>query len=233
MSAPETPSDSDPRDPASPEHDRGAASASESADVGRSTQPTATGGASPAPGEAGTGSSHKRPWGWIAVAGVLAAGIVGVGIYAINLNSDLDDANAKVASQQRQIASQQKELDDAQSTGADVVAAAKTAYADLSSKLGATQQNASQASEQAAAKLDQAEQAAADAKGTADELQKKADAAQAKAEAAATCAQSFLTAFKGVFDAATLKAGVEATVTELKALQPRCASALGQGGSAP
>lgn len=233
MSASQTSSDSDPRDPAAPEHDHGTAAASRSADVGRSTEPTATGGAPPAPGETSTASSQKRPWGWIAVAGVLAAGLVGVGIYAINLNSDLDDANAKIASQQAKITSQQKELDDAQNTGADVVAAAKTAYADLSSKLGATQQDASQVTEQAAAKLDQAEQAAADAKGTADEVQKKADAAQAKAEAAASCAQSFLTAFKGVFDAATLKEGVEATVTELKALQPKCASALGEGGSAP
>jgi hypothetical protein len=210
MSAPETPSGSDPR-----------------------TQPTATGGAPPAPGETAPDSSHKRPWGWIAVAGVLAAGVVGIGIYAINVNSDLDDANAKAASQQKQIASQQKELDEAQNTGANVVAAAKRAYENVSSKLGATQQDASQTSEQAAAKLDQADQAAADAKGTADELQKKADAAQAKAEAAGACAQSFLTAFSGVFSAATLKEGVEATVTELKALQPKCASALGQGGSAP
>ncbi len=187
MSAPETPSSSDPRDPAAP---------------------------------------HKRPRGWIAVAGVLAAGIVAVGIYAINLNSDLDDANAKVASQQAQIASQQKELEEAQSPGAGVVAAAKTAYENLSSQLGATQQDVSRASEQAAAKLKQAEQAAADAKGTAQEVQKEADAAQAKAEAAAGCAQSFLTAFRGVFSGATLKAGVEATVAELKALQPTCAPAL-------
>jgi hypothetical protein len=132
---------------------------------------------------------------------------VGVGIYAISVNSDLDDANAKAASQQAKITSQQKELDDAQSTGAGVVAAAKTAYADLSSKLGATQQDASQSSEQAAAKLDEAEQAAADAKGTAEEVEKKADAAQVKAEAAAACAQSFLTAFSGVFSGATLKEG--------------------------
>jgi hypothetical protein len=80
-----------------------------------------------------------------------------------------------------------------------------------------------QASEQAAAKPDQAEQTAADAKGTADEVQKKAEAAQAKAEAAASCVQSFLTAFSEVFSGATLKEGVEATVTELKALQPKCA----------
>jgi hypothetical protein len=36
----------------------------------------------------------------------------------------------------------------------------------------------------------------------------------------------------GVFSGATLKEGVEATVTELKALQPTV-RALGQGGSGP
>jgi cell division protein FtsL len=174
-------------------------------------------------------SSRKRPWGLIAAIGVLAAGLVAVGIYAISLNSDLDDANAKVASQQAQIRSQQKEIEEAQSTGADVVAAATTAYEDLRSRLGAAQQDAGQASEQAAAKLDQAEKAVAAAQGSADEVQKEVDAAQAKAEAAAVCAQSFLTAFRGVFSAATLEAGVEAAVAELEALQPKCAQALGQG----
>lgn len=185
MSAPETPSDSDPRASAAPPTTRG------------------------------------RPWGWIAVAGLLAAGVIGLGIYAVNLNSDLDDANAKIASQQAQI-------DKAQGTGADVVAAAKAAYGELSTKLGAAQQDASQAVEQASEKLDQAEQAAADATGTAEELQKEADAARVKAEAAAICAQSFLSAFSGVFSGSTLKDGVEATVKELQALQPQCAPPLGQ-----
>jgi hypothetical protein len=177
MSAPENPSESDPRAPAAPP------------------------------------ASRKRPWGWIAVAGLLAACVVGLGIYAVNLNSDLDDANAKVASQQAQI-------DKAQDAGAGVAAAAKAAYDDLSSQLGAAQADASQAVEQASGKLDEAEQAAADAKGTAEELQTEVDAAKAKAEAAATCAQSFLSAFSGVFSAPTLNEGVQATVEELQALEP-------------
>ena len=119
----------------------------------------------------------------------------------------------------------------AQDTGADVVAAAKGAYDDLSAQLGAAQEDASQAAEQAAELLDQAEQAAAEAQGTADEVQKQADAAQAKAEAAATCAQSFLSAFSGVFSGATLREGVEATVAELQALQPQCATALSDSGA--
>ena len=171
-----------------------------------------------------TPAPRKRPWGWITVAGLLAAAVVGLAIYAAGLNSDLDDANARIASQQEQI-------EQSQDVGADVVAAAKGAYDDLSAQLGAAQEDASQAAEQAAEMLDQAEQAAAEAQGTADEVQKQADAAQAKAEAAATCAQSFLSAFSGVFSGATLREGVEATVAELQALQPQCAKALGDAGA--
>lgn len=208
MSAPEIPSHSDPR-----------------AQAPREAEPAANGPARPtpdAPPGSGDATPHKRPWGWIAVAGLLAAGVIGLGIYAMNLDSDLDDANAQIASQQEQI-------DQAENRGADVAAAAKSAYEGLTARLGAAQGDASQAVEQASAQLDQAEQAAEDAKGTADELQKQADAARAKADTAATCAQSFLSAFSGVFAGETLEAGVEATVAELQALQPQCAPALGQG----
>ena len=110
-----------------------------------------------------------------------------------------------------------------------MIAAAKSAYADLSEKAGAAQGNADQAVEQANQALDEAEQTAADAEGTANELQAEVDASQAKAEGAATCARSFLSAFSGVFDAATVQDGVDAAVAELKTLQPQCAEALGQG----
>jgi hypothetical protein len=126
---------------------------------------------------------------------------------------------------------QQEQIDKAQDTGAGVVAAAKAAYADLSTKLGAGQQDASQVVEQASEELNAAEQVAADAKGTAEEVQKEADAAKPKAETATTCAQSFLSAFGTIFSGSTLKEGVQATVKELRALQPQCAPALGQGGS--
>lgn len=183
---------------------------------GRPQPPTDSDPQPPAP--------RKRPWGWIVVSGLLAAAVVGLAIYAVNLNSDLDDANARIASQQEQI-------DQTRDVGADAVAAAKGAYDDLSAQLGAAQEDASQAAEQAAERLDQAEQAAAEARGTAEEVQKQADAAQAKAEAAATCAQSFLSAFSGVFSGATLREGVEATVAELRTLQPQCATALGDASA--
>jgi chromosome segregation ATPase len=174
-----------------------------------------------APETPSTSQPHRRPWGWIALAGVLAAGVVGLAIYAVNLNSDVDDANAKVASQQ-------KEIDQAQDKGAGIAAATKVAYEELSGKLGAAQEDAGQAVDQASQQLDDAEQAAEDAQGSADDLQKQVDAAEAKADAAATCAQSFLSSFSGVFDAATVQEGVEAAVAELKTLQPQCAPALGE-----
>jgi hypothetical protein len=230
MSAPDSDSNSDPNAHAAPGQAQPGGSASRPAGDSPSVQPRMGSGGPPAPGES---AAQRKPWGWIAVAGVLAVGLIGVVIYSTNTSSDLDDANAKVSSQQKQIASQQKEIDEAQSAGAGAVDAAKAAYGKLSAQLGAAKQDASQTSEQAAAKLTQAEQAATDAKGTADEVRKNADAAQVKAEAAATCAQSFLSAFSGVFSGTTLKAGVEATVAELKKLQPQCASALGQSGSGP
>ena len=213
MPAPEIPSDSDPRAQAAPGQNHRAGSASQPAGASPSTQPpTSDGPAHPTP--------RKRPWGWIAITGLLAACVVALGIYAINLNSDLDDANAQIAAQQEQI-------DQAEES----VAAAKAGYDDLTAQLGAAQQDASLAVEQAAEQLDQAEQAAADAQGTAQEVQTQAAAAQAKAENAATCAQSFLAALGGVFNGATLKEGVEATLAELQALQPQCATALAEGGS--
>jgi chromosome segregation ATPase len=163
----------------------------------------------------------KRPWGWIVVAVLLATAVVGLAIYASNLDSDLDEANAKIASQQEQ-------LDQAQKPGAGA-AAAKAAFDDLSSQLGTAQANATQAVDEANARLDDAEQAAADAKGTADEAQAEIDAAQAKAETAASCAQSFLSAFSGVFSGASVQEGVEAAVADLQKLQPQCASALETG----
>jgi hypothetical protein len=211
MSAPENPSDSDPRAQAPREPDSAAGTAPQSA------MPDA----SPGPGNH---KPRKRPWGWIALSGLLVAAVVGLAIYAVGLDSDLDDANAKIAAQQKQI-------DEAENKGADVVAAAKSAYENLSTQAGAAQENAGQAVEQANQVLDQAEQAAADAQGTADELKAQADAAQANAETAATCARSFLSAFSGVFDAASLQEGIDAAVADLQDLQPQCASAIQEAGS--
>jgi hypothetical protein len=48
-----------------------------------------------------TGSRH-RPWAWIAVCSVLALGLVGVTIWAIGLESDLDHQRDQTAAAQQQ-----------------------------------------------------------------------------------------------------------------------------------
>ena len=205
MSA-KNPSDSDPRTRTTAQE-----ALSQPADDSRSTQPPTPAGPPPTPAP----PTHRKPWGWIAVAGLLAAGVIGLAIYAINLNSDLDDADAQIASQQQQI-------DQAQDTGSDVVTAAQAAYDDLSAQLGATQQDASQAVDDAAKAQDQAEQAAAEATDTAEQAQKQADAAQAKGRERRDLRAIVPSAFGLVVSGATLREGVEATVAELQALQPQC-----------
>jgi septal ring factor EnvC (AmiA/AmiB activator) len=45
---------------------------------------------------------HRRPWAWIAVCGVLALVVVGLAIWALNLNSDLDQQRDATAQAQKQ-----------------------------------------------------------------------------------------------------------------------------------
>ena len=162
-------------------------------------------------------ASKKRPWGWIALAGLLAAGVVALAIYAVNLNSDLDDANAKIASQQ-------KEIDQAQDTGAGVAAAAKVGLrrAERQARRGAGgRESGGRRRRRSSWTTPSRRRRTPRAPPTSS--RSRLDAAEAKAEAAATCAQSFLSAFSGVFDAATVQEGVEAAVAELQDARSRSA----------
>ena len=106
---------------------------------------------------AGTSPPHtperRRPWAWIAVCGVLVLALVGLTIWALNLNSDLDqqrDATAQAqqeadeANQQAdQLASDLDELgqsvsdagDNIAQAGSDATETFQNALADIKSKL--------------------------------------------------------------------------------------------------
>jgi hypothetical protein len=45
--------------------------------------------------------SRRRPWGWIALCGVLALAVVGVTLWALSLNSELDDQRKEAAAAQQ------------------------------------------------------------------------------------------------------------------------------------
>jgi hypothetical protein len=165
-----------------------------------------------------------RPWGWIAVAGILGAAALGLGIWAIQLNSDLDDANRTVATQEQQIT-------EAQERGGDLVQSAKQAFDDLSNELGASQADleSTQAElDDATESADQAAQQAAQAADETEQLQSELDGAEAKAQGAAACTRSVVAALGGIFEGETLQAGVEAAAADVRALQPECGAALSE-----
>ena len=146
---------------------------------------------------------HRSRWIW--VSGLLALACAGLLVWALSLNSDLDDANARNAQQQE--------------TGSSIASAAKGAYDSLAADLGATNEDLDQTEQQLEGAKQDAEQAQDDAdaakqkaENTSDELDKaKAEADQAKAEAeaagsktqiAAECAKAYVNAGKSLLDGA-------------------------------
>jgi hypothetical protein len=176
-------------------------------DPERPAQPTTPGGTEPPPVPPGGSEpsakpkKHRSRWLWVSVG--LAVGCVGLLVWALSLNSDLDDANAK--------------NEQAQETGSSIASAARDAYDQLASELGATNEDLGETEQQLQETQEQADQAQKDAdaakqraENTDDELDKaKAEADQAKAEAEAAgskaqiagdCAKAYVNAAKGLLD---------------------------------
>lgn len=169
----------------------------------RPEQPVPPPGGPPIAGDPPQKKKHRSRWIW--VSGLLAVACLGLLVWALSLNSDLDDANAANEQQQE--------------TGTTIASAAKDAYDSLAAELGATNQDLEQTEQQldeAKQSADQAQQDADAAKqkaeNTSDELDKaKAESDQAKAEAqaagskaeiAAECAKAYVSAASGLLDGA-------------------------------
>jgi hypothetical protein len=181
-----------------------------------STQPAAP--AAPPPEE-----THHGPWRWISI--VLAIAVVGLLIWGLRTNSDLNgaqDDNAALKS---------------------FSASAKSAYDDVSEQLGATSSDlaeseqqvdeakadASQAEKDAAAAKEAAAKAESDqAKADAEAEQARADAeaADSKAKIAAGCAKAYVSAFGGLFEGDESSGGAEKAGQELEAVTADCKAAL-------
>jgi chromosome segregation ATPase len=176
-----------------------------------------------APRAAGKAHGARRPWGWIALAAVLAVAAIGLGIYAMQLNSDLDDADATIAEQEQALS--------ARDTGGQALDAIGAAVGDVTSALGATQADVTALEQQVTAAADRFEEAQGNVAAAADELERtqaERDAAQAKVDVVQACAQSVIAGFTGVFEAESLRAGAEAAASELRALQPQCGPAISE-----
>ena len=186
-----------------------------------------------APG-AQTPEKRRNPWIWISVVLVLAC--VGLVVWNMSIQSDLDSTQEDVEELQTQVT-------QAQDTGGTLMAGLQGAYDQFAQQLGATKDDLAAAKQgigdakesvtQAEADAATAAQEAADATDAVDEAEAKADEATAQAQAAtskagiaADCAKAYVAAFGLLFDGDSVRAQVSVVGQELSSISADCKAAL-------
>ena len=180
--------------------------------------------------------TEGRNW-WIWVSAGLAVVVVGLIVWQLNTQSDLDAAEAQVKDLQAQI-------ETGKQNGSDTAAAYQAAYQDLEQQLGATQQDlsateqelkdAQQAGKDAEANAAEAEQRAKAATSDVDKAEAEADQARAElaaAESRATVTKDCANAFVGELTAVAQSPDPSAAAADAKAklqgIVSDCQTALG------
>jgi cobalamin biosynthesis protein CobT len=187
-----------------------------------------TGPAAPEPAP----KKHRNPWIWIS--GALAIAAIGLLVWALTVQSDLDDTNAELDQVQAQV-------QDNADSGGDFAAAAKVAYDELANSIGAAGEDAQASIEETQAQVDEAEQQAQEAgqqaaaaasdgaeqlQAETDEAKAQADAAAGKASIAAECAKAYVSAFGALFEGGSLAEGATAVREQISGITDDCQAAL-------
>ena len=177
---------------------------------------------------------HRNPWIWISVA--LAVIAVGLLVWGLKTQADLDDANQQVKDLQAQISK-------GKTAGGAAAVSFKAAYDDLEKQLGATNadlastQQDLQAAEQAAAKAQQdaaaAKQKASQSGNATDKANAEAEQAKAEAKAAESqtaivtdCAKTYLTALGSLVQSDNPSEEAATVKKDLQSISDTCAKAL-------
>jgi chromosome segregation ATPase len=185
--------------------------------------------------EAAAQKKHRSPWLWVSL--VLALACIGLAVWGINTQSDLDDANTQIDHLQNQLGASAV-------TGTAVAASYKDAYNDLEQQMGSanadlsstqaqledSQKAADQANEDAAKakdKADKAENETDKANAEAEQAQAETKAAQEQAKTVTNCSQALLTSIGAVLQADDPKAEAGKQKSELEPLAAGCKKALG------
>jgi chromosome segregation ATPase len=172
----------------------------------------------------------RSPWLWISAG--LAVAVVGLLIWGLKSQSDLDSAQQDVTHLQAQV-------EQGQQTGGAIAASVKQVFNDLQNQLSsttgdlaATEQKvkgaeaaAADAEQEAAAAKQQASQATNQtdkAKAEADQAKAEAKAANSKVQVAAGCAESYVSAFGALFDGQ----GSDEVRQQLQTITADCKAAL-------
>jgi chromosome segregation ATPase len=177
---------------------------------------------------------RRNPWIWVSVAlGLVAIGLL---VWALNTQSDLDNAEQEADAAQAQ-------LEQGKKTGGAVLVGGKAAYDDVTQELGATTddldatekdlQNAQKDADQAEQNAKAAEQDAAQADNDADKAKAETEKAQAEAEAAdskaaiaADCAKAYVSALGALFEGESVSAQAEVVKQKLESISTTCKGAL-------
>ena len=176
---------------------------------------------------------HRGPWIW--VCGLLVVVVIGLLVWALKSQSDLDTANQDIENLQAQVAKNEQQ-------GSTASTAIKSAFSALAAELGATKEDlaaAEKAVQDAAAQGEQATKdaaAAAQAELAAKGKSAKAQAQTAKANAekavsdskaavAADCGKAYLAAAGTLFEGDSLSAQVPKVVSQLQGITADCKAA--------
>lgn len=172
---------------------------------------------------------------WISAA--LALVCVGLLVWALSINSDLDETEQQVADLQTQV-------EQAQDTGGSLQTALQGAYEQLTQAVGAAQANVDstrQSIEQAKANVQQAQQdaqaaasqaadtaasAADQARARIDEAQANTEVAKGQAQIAADCGKAYLGALGALFEGDSVTSQLETVRTQLQGITADCRTAL-------
>ena len=185
------------------------------------------------PSEGESSKKHRNPWIWVSlVLGVIAVGLL---VWALTTQSDLNDS-------QKEADELQSQADQGKKTGSAVLKAGKAAYDDQAQQLGATDEDLDatekdlEDAEKKAAKAEQdaaaAEQDAAQADSETDKAQAATEKAEADAEAAdskatvvADCAKAYISALGMLFEGDSVSAQAEVVKQQLESISATCKAA--------
>jgi chromosome segregation ATPase len=174
-----------------------------------------------------TVNDGRRPTVWIVLTVLFACAAVGLGVWAFSAQSDADDAEAKLSSQERAVAAEptpEPAATDAPVEPAVADAETQQRYEEVQTELGQAGEDIGQLQrelEQAIAGAEEAEQARKEATGALDKAKAEVEAVQAQFEVTRTCLRGTL----GALDEAFSSGGLEAAVTQLESLAGQCRSA--------
>ena len=176
---------------------------------------------------------HRSPWIW--VSGALALAAVGLLIWGVSTQADLNSSKDDVSDLQTQVSNESTESEAAKDLAddlADDLGATNEDLAATEQQLEQTEQSADKANAEADAAeedVDQAQNATDKAEAEAKQAKAEADAAESKTETAADCARAYVTAFGALFEGESVKSQAQVVREELESISAQCRSALSGG----